>query len=103
MRLTIVASALAAAALSFTFSPAFAAHNGSPGGSGGLIENHDTVAPDLGVNVTWAGQTRADVQRFLASLEPDTRRAVLEGCEHYLREPVQARQATTVPFCRLAL
>jgi hypothetical protein len=103
MRLTIVAAALATAALSFAFSPAFAAHDGSPDGGGGLTHNHDTLAPDLGVTVTWAGKTHAEVERFLASLAPDTRQLVLDGCHHYLRQPTQARQPSTVPFCERAL
>jgi hypothetical protein len=90
MRLTIVAAALAVASLSSALSPAFAGSNSE-------------LRSELGIDITEAGNTHAEVQRFLSSLEPETRRAVLDGCEHYLREPVQARQATTIPFCKLAL
>jgi hypothetical protein len=90
MRLTIVAAALAAASLSFAFSPAFAASNAE-------------LRSELGIDITDAGNTHAQVQRFLASLEPDARRAVLDGCRHFLAEPIQAHQSTTIPFCKLAL
>lgn len=105
MRLTIVAAALAAAALSLAFSPAFAAHDGSPSdptGQGGT-SHQGRVATDLGVNITLAGNTHAEVQRFLAKLKPDTRQLVLAGCRHYLAEPVQTRWPETITFCEKAL
>jgi hypothetical protein len=86
MRLTIVAAALAAASLSVAFSPAFAT----------------TTRTELGVDITDAGNTHAQVQKFLAALHPDTRRAVIEGCKHYLSEPADV-QETTISFCKLAL
>jgi hypothetical protein len=102
MRLTIVAAAFAAAALSFAFSPAFAAHDGSPSSPNGeRNDGQDTLAPDLGIDITSAGNTRAEAQRFLASLEPDTRQLVLAGCRHYLNAPAHAQQ-TTISFCQLA-
>jgi hypothetical protein len=90
MRLTIVAAALAVATLSSAIAPA-------------LAGSDSTLRSELGIDITDAGNTHAEVQRFLATLEPETRRAVLDGCEHYLKEPVQARQPTTIPFCKLAL
>jgi hypothetical protein len=90
MRLTLVAAALAVASLSSAFSPAFAGSD-------------STLRSELGIDITEAGNTHAEVQRFLASLEPETRRAVIDGCRHYLQEPVTARQDTTIPFCKLAL
>ena len=65
MRFTIVAAALAAASLSLAFSPALAAHDGSPSdptGAGG-VSHQGRVATDLGVNITLAGNTHAEVQR----------------------------------------
>jgi hypothetical protein len=105
MRLTIVAAALAAASLSFASSPAFAAHDGSPSDptGAGRTSHQGRVAPDLGVNITLAGNTHAEVQKFLASLKPDTRRMVLAGCRHYLMQPLQPRWPETIPFCKLAL
>jgi hypothetical protein len=90
MRLTIVAAALAVASLSSAIAPAFAGSD-------------STLRSELGIDITDAGNTHAQVQRFLATLEPDTRRAVIDGCRTYLNEPVQARQSTTIPFCKLAL
>jgi hypothetical protein len=57
---------------------------------------------ELGIDLTLAGNTRAEVQKYLATLHPDTRKAVLDGCRHFLAEPVQA-QAETINFCKLAL
>ena len=90
MRLTIIAASLAAACLSSGFAPAFAGDD--PG-----------MRSELGIDITDAGNTHAEVKRFLAGLEPDTRRAVLDGCRYYLEQPVMAQQATTIPFCKLAL
>jgi hypothetical protein len=90
MRLTLVAAALAVASLSSAFSPAFAGSDSE-------------LRSELGINITDAGNNHAEVQRFLAKLEPDTRRAVLEGCRHYMQHPVTAHQSTTIPFCEKAL
>jgi hypothetical protein len=90
MRLTLVAAALAVASLSSALSPAFAGSNSE-------------LRSELGIDITEAGNTHAEVQKFLAALEPETRRAVIEGCRHFLQEPVTAKQDTTVPFCKLAL
>lgn len=107
MRLTIVAAAFAAAAsLSFPFSPAFAA---GPGPMGGLSDPMPYGEESLGVDITGAGNTHHEVQNFLASLEPDTRQVVLDGCRHYLQNPQQAQTSTavgnarTIAFCKLAL
>jgi hypothetical protein len=104
MRLTIVV-ALAAASLPLALFPGFAAHDGSPSdptGSGGTT-HQGRVATDLGVNITLAGNTHAEVQKFLAKLKPDTRQLVLAGCRHYLMEPVQTRWPETITFCEKAL
>jgi hypothetical protein len=93
MRLTILAAALAVASLSSALAPAFAAEAGTS----------SPIRSELGIDITDAGNTHAQVQRFLASLQPDARRAVLEGCRHYLQEPVTAEQSTTIPFCEKAL
>jgi hypothetical protein len=105
MRLTIFAAALAAVSLSLAFSPAFAAHDGSPSDptGSGQTAHWGKVATDLGVNITLAGNTQVEVQRFLAKLKPDTRQLVLAGCRHYLKEPVQAKWPATIPFCEKAL
>jgi hypothetical protein len=84
MRLTIVAAALAALSLSSALSPAAAAIN------------------ELGIDISLAGNTHAEVQAYLATLNPDTRKAVLDGCRHSLQQPVQA-DASTINFCKLAL
>ena len=55
------------------------------------------------IDITDAGNTHAEVQKFLASLEPEARKAVLDGCRHYMQEPVTAHQDTTIPFCEKAL
>jgi|EndMetStandDraft_8_1072994.scaffolds.fasta_scaffold173410_2 hypothetical protein len=93
MRLTILAAALAVASLSSSFAPAFAAEAGTS----------SPIRSELGVDISDAGNTHAEVRRFLASLEPETRRAVIEGCRHFLKEPVTAEQSTTIPFCEKAL
>ena len=90
MRLTILAAALAVASLSSALAPAFAGSNSE-------------LRSELGIDITEAGNTHAEVQRFLASLEPETRKAVIDGCRHYLQEPVTAKQDTTIPFCEKAL
>ena len=104
MRLAIVAAALAATSLSLAFTSAFAAHNGSPSDptGAGRVAHQGHLAPDLGVDVTLAGNNHAEVERFLAKLKPDTRQMVLAGCRHYLTEPAQARWPETITFCRLA-
>jgi hypothetical protein len=105
MRLAVAVAALAVASLSLAFSPAFAAHDGSPSDPNGQARtsHQGRVATDLGVNITLAGNTPAEVQRFLAALAPDTRRMVLAGCRHYLMEPEQTKWAATIPFCKKAL
>lgn len=90
MRLTIIAAALAVASLASALSPAFAGSNSE-------------LRSELGIDITDAGNTHAEVQKFLASLEPETRKAVLDGCRHYMQEPVTAHQDTTIPFCEKAL
>jgi hypothetical protein len=105
MHLAIAAAALAIASQSLALSPAFAAHDGSPSDptGAGRTSHQGRVATDLGVNITMAGNTHAEVQRFLASLKPDTRQLVLAGCRHYLMQPVQTKWAATIPFCKLAV
>jgi hypothetical protein len=104
MRLTIVA-VLAAASLPLALLPALAAHDGSPSDptGSGRTEHQGRVATDLGVNITLAGDTPAEVQQFLDKLKPETRQLVLAGCRHYLREPVQVKWPQTIPFCKMAL
>ena len=92
MRLTTVAAALAAVSLSSAFSPAFA----------DVVDNWQ-----MGVNTSNAGNTHAEVQRFLTTLEPEARRAVIDGCRHYLTHPEDAQTAgrsaahseRTLKFC----
>ena len=84
MRLNTLASAISVAILSLSISPALARIS------------------ELGVDITLAGNTHAEVQKYLASLDADTRKAVIDGCRHVLKEPVQA-QAETIKFCKLAL
>jgi hypothetical protein len=84
MRLTIVAAALAAASLLSAFPPAIAADL------------------ELGVDVTYAGKTHAEVRNFLTTLEPEARRSVIDGCHHFLQEPAQV-QEHTISFCKLVL
>jgi hypothetical protein len=105
MRPAIAAAALAVTSLSLALFPAFAAHDGSPSDptGAGRTSHQGRVAPDLGVNITLAGNTHAEVQKFLASLKPDTRQLVLAGCRHYLMQPVQTKWAATIPFCKKAL
>ena len=80
MRLTIVA-VLAAASLPLALLPALAAHDGSPSDptGSGRTEHQGRVATDLGVNITMAGDTPAEVQQFLDKLKPETRQLVLGG------------------------
>ena len=105
MYLAIAAATLAIASLPLALSPAFAAHDGSPSDptGAGRTSHQGRVAPDLGINITMAGNTPAEVQRFLAALAPDTRRMVLAGCRHFLAQPVQTQWPATIPFCKLAL
>jgi hypothetical protein len=67
MRLTIAAAALVALSLSSALSPAAAAIN------------------ELGIDISLAGNTHAEVQAYLATLNPDTRKAVLDGSSVALR------------------
>ena len=85
MRLTIIAAALAASSLSFAFSPAFA-----------------KSLSELGVDITMAGNTPADVQKWLDALQPDTKKAVLDGCATYLKDQTDVEEQT-ISFCKLAL
>ena len=85
MRTTLVAAALAAASLSFVLSPALA-----------------NPVSELGIDITAAGNSHAEVQKFLEKLQPDTRRSVIDGCRYYLKEPATV-QEQTIAFCKLAL
>jgi ABC-type molybdate transport system permease subunit len=85
MRLTIIAAALAASSLSVAFSPAFA-----------------KSLSELGVDITAAGNTPAEVQTWLAALKPDTKKAVLDGCATYLNDQTDVEEQT-ITFCKLAV
>ena len=94
MRLTTVAAALAAISLSSNFSPAFA---------------DTTDIWQLGVDTSGAGNTHAEVQKFLKGLQPEARQAVVDGCKHILQAPEDAQNRSamgnehTIEFCKLAL
>ena len=101
MRLSTVAAAFATASLSLVSFPTFAA----PTQVTGHRMESDPIpsgGEDLEIDITWAGNTQPEVQKFLASLEPNTRQLVLAGCRHYLKVPAQA-QDTTILFCLLAI
>jgi len=85
MRLTIISAALAASSLAFAFSPAFA-----------------KSISELGVNITDAGNTPAEVQKYLETLAPETKKAVLDGCATYLKDQTDVEEQT-ITFCKLAV
>ena len=85
MRLTLIAAALAASSLSFAFSPAFA-----------------KSLSELGVDITMAGNTPADVQKWLDAQPPETKKAVLDGCATYLKDQTDVEEQT-ISFCKLAV
>ncbi len=94
MRLIKVAAALAAISLSSAAFPAFA----------------DTTDNwHLGVDTSNAGNTHEEVQKFLNTLEPEARQAVIEGCQNVLKNPEDAQNRSadgaerTIVFCQLAL
>jgi hypothetical protein len=94
MRLITAAAATAAICLSSALSPAFA-------------DVSDVW--QLGVDTSNAGNTHAEVQKFLETLQPEARKAVVDGCQHILKDPEQAQNRSamgnerTVEFCKLAL
>ena len=58
---------------------------------------------DLGIDVGSVGRTTAAIQAYLASLAPETQRAIMNGCEHYMLYPSSAQSLDTLPFCRVAV
>jgi len=57
---------------------------------------------DLGIDISWAGRTTASVQQYMASLPPETQRAIMNACEHYMLYPTSAQELDTIPFCSVA-
>jgi hypothetical protein len=94
MRLITTAAATAAITLSSVLSPAFA---------------DVTDVWHLGVDTSNAGNTHDEVQKFLDTLQPEARKAVVDGCQHILKDPEQTQDrsamgsARTIEFCKLAL
>src|SRR4051812_14179476 len=58
---------------------------------------------DLGIDVGSVGRTTAAIQAYLVSLAPETQRAIMNGCEHYMLYPSSAQSHDTLPFCRVAV
>ena len=94
MRLITAAATTVAIYLSSALSPAF---------------SDTTDVWDLGVDTSNAGNTHAEVQKFLHTLQPEARKAVVDGCQHILKDPEQAQNRSaigserTITFCKLAL
>ncbi len=99
MRRTLVTAAAAA----LTASLAFAALPAAADTNSDTIRGNDlTGVTDLGVDISNVGGDSASVHHYLTSLSPETRRAVMGGCETALAD--QANVAPTViPFCQSAL
>jgi hypothetical protein len=58
---------------------------------------------DLGIDIGSAGRTNASIQEYLAALPPETQRAIMNGCEHYMLYPSSVQSPDTLPFCRVAV
>ena len=63
-----------------------------------IQKDMDNGVTDLGIDITQAGSTPQSIQRFLASLNPEARRAVEGACAR-----IRANQASAAPpvvaFC----
>ena len=62
----------------------------------------DTVF-DLGIDVTNYADSKADVQRFLASVPAVTRNVLMTTCEHYMDTPSSTQNPETLDFCGYAI
>jgi hypothetical protein len=58
---------------------------------------------DLGVDITKLPASPGEVDKYLASVSPDAKQAILAACVSYLRHPQDAAMPHTVPFCAVAL
>ena len=58
---------------------------------------------DLGIDVSGVPQSPGAVKSFLGSLAPDTRGILLSTCQHYMQNPVSARDQDTIAFCSAAV
>jgi hypothetical protein len=90
----IITAAIAALSLSFAAAPVLAAP----------ADDNTSYArnADLGIDVSKAGSTPAEVHAYLSTLNPEAQRMVIGGCQTALAQP-ETVQNTTVTFCQLAL
>lgn len=100
MRFSLIATALAAATLSFAFSPAFAflAPPPPPVDTASPSDSSRGPTMDLGVDISQAGGTPASVKAYVASLALDTQASMKGGCQTVIRYPA-GYQPETLMFC----
>ena len=58
---------------------------------------------DLGINVGGVALNAKAVAAFLKSKAPETRAAIMGGCETYVKHPEDVRSIRTLNFCELAV
>ena len=101
MRLSWIATAVAAATLSLAVSPAFAL-SATPTPTPVDTTSHGNSTPrlDLGVDTSQAGGTSESVKAFVANLALETQASMRGGCQTVLKYPA-GYQPETVRFCTL--
>jgi hypothetical protein len=58
---------------------------------------------DLGIDLTDVALTPVGVNQFLASLDPQAQRILINSCVHYLTTPNAAQSPYTIDFCRVLI
>jgi hypothetical protein len=58
---------------------------------------------DLGIDVSNVGNSAAAVRSFILGLEPETQRAIMGACEHFMEAPATAQNIDTITFCQNAV
>jgi hypothetical protein len=58
---------------------------------------------DLGIDVSWAGNTTESAHEFLMGLEPTMRNTNVKACAHFMDAQTTAQSYDTLRFCGLAL
>jgi hypothetical protein len=96
--------ALAAAVAAVAASLAFSALPAAADEDSNTPPNADdlTGMSTLGVDVSGVGTSASAVHAFLSQLSPETRHAVIGGCQTYLTAQEDAAP-TVIPFCETAI
>ena len=58
---------------------------------------------DLGFTISALPTDSAGAKKWLATQTADARRVILAACDNYVKHPVAAEMAETIPFCAALL